>query len=172
MPEQLPVIPLSMLLANSQYVKQSHYTPRRKRTRSAGRQAPAQRKQPVMNQPVRAPSPKLNGSRKQAVPVIQHPVPQTKQYTFVSVQITVQNAYWQEEEAVVSRPVAAPPNWPPLPPQQAQSGWEVPPPPPIVSRPAATPQPDESEDWVLVAIVFVVALICGFIASCLFAVIF
>jgi hypothetical protein len=187
MPKQLPVISLSTLLANSQYVKESQYTPRRtrKRRRSSGSTGNGKSKQTPAIQPAGAPVPLPDGSHKQGVPAVQPPVmphhpdtvpahqaPITVQHTVVSVQVDVHIENWQQQEAARSRPAAAPQYQQPIPPYQAPVSWNMPPSPPTVWPYSPQPPPEKPMDWAVIVVSFVVALICGVFAGCLFEVFF
>jgi hypothetical protein len=168
MPEQLLVIRLSTLLANSQYVKQSQYTPRRtrKRTRGVRSTVNATQKQSPGVQPAGTPV-SLPGGSQQGVPgqlpagtpqqpqfAPTHLVPRQPQHTIVPMQTDGHDAqrqqqewYWQQQN---------------MPPYWQQQGWYTPPPPP----------PEKPVDWAVLVVSFVVALICGVFAGCLFELFF
>jgi hypothetical protein len=179
MPEKLPVIPLATLLAHSRYVKQSQYTPRpkKKRQRSARSTMHATQKQVAGIQPARAPVP-LPGSQ-QIVPVDKtdgtpqhpqfaptHPVPLTRQQTFVSVQVDVQIEQWQQQEEAWWQSAGMTPDWPPVPQHQRPYGWYTP--PPDVWPYAPQSPPEQPVEWAVFAISIVVGLICSIILGCLF----
>jgi hypothetical protein len=164
MPKQLPVIPLATLLAHSEYVKQSQYTPRRtrKRKRGSGSKVHTPRKQTPMTQPEVAPVPLPDGAQQQIVPVIPpvsalslppaNPAPKRRivvQNVSVSVEIHIDP--WQQQAWADDHHQAASSDWQPEQPRVAQ--------PPPVQPPDVQPSEVDIPKWVVTLIAFVVSLI-------------
>jgi hypothetical protein len=169
MPKQLPVIPLATLLANSEYVKESHYTPRRtrKRKRSSGSKAHAPRKQTPVTQPEVALSHIQDEAKQYIVPVdtpntsprhVQDNPARQRRFIVqnVSVSVEVQADAWRQQAWSDNTHHAAPSDWQPEPPPPVQ--------PPVQPTsgscvPDAQPAGEDILKWVVRLIAFVVGLI-------------
>jgi hypothetical protein len=167
MPKQLPVIPLATLLANSEYVKESHYTPRRtrKQRRSSGSKAHAPQKQTPVTQPEVALAHIQDKGQQPIVPVaspkalprhVQDNPAHQRQIVVenVSVSVEVFADAWQQA-------------WPDDTHHAAPSDWQPQPPPsqppvqptPGSGTPNAQPSQDDIPDWAIALVGCIVSFI-------------